>query len=112
MKQVKQFRYYGTLSEKNYPKTLSYGDLRIGNIFRNLGVVTHLGIQATPGTLFYLNNSQHPICVGSTGIYELNLEGLGQIFAIKFAQSSLDLIEETHDGLFIDVVFEGAGVNL
>ena len=84
MKQVRQFRYYGSMSDKNYPKDLSYGDLRIGNIFRNLGVVTHLGIQATPGTQFYLNNSPNSICVGSTGIYELNLEGLGQIFAIKF----------------------------
>lgn len=110
MKQVKQFRYYGSMSDKNYPKGLSYGDLRIGNIFNNLGVVTHLGIQATPGTQFYLNNSQNSICVGSTGIYELNLEGLGQIFAIKFAQPSLDLIEQTHDGLFIDVVYEGAGI--
>lgn len=110
MRQVKQFRYYGSTSDKNYPKSLSYGELRLGNIFQNLGVVTHLGIQATPGTLFYLNNSQHPICVGSTGIYELNLEGLGQIFAIKFAQTSLDEIETTHDGLFIDIVFEGAGV--
>lgn len=111
MKQVKQFRYYGSMSDKNYPRDLSYGTLRTGNIFRNLGVVTHLGIQATPGTQFYLNNSQNPICVGSTGIYELNLEGLGQIFAIKFDQASLDLVDLSHDGLFIDVVFEGAGLS-
>jgi hypothetical protein len=38
------------MSDKNYPRDLSYGTLRTGNIFRNLGVVTHLGIQATPGT--------------------------------------------------------------
>ena len=110
MKQIKQFRYYGSMSNKNYPENLSYGELRAGNIFKNLGIVTHLGIQAIPGTVFYLNNSQHPILVGSTGIYELNLEGLGQIFAIKFAQETLEHIEQGTNGLLIDVVYEGAGL--
>jgi hypothetical protein len=45
------------MSNKNYPENLSYGELRAGNIFKNLGIVTHLGIQAIPGTVFYLNNS-------------------------------------------------------
>jgi hypothetical protein len=49
-----------------------------------------LGIQAMPGTLFYLNNSKHAISVGTTGIYELNLEGLGQIFSIQFNRDSLN----------------------
>jgi hypothetical protein len=44
MKQIKQFRYYGSLSKKNYPATLTYGDLYSGNIFKNLGLVSHLGI--------------------------------------------------------------------
>lgn len=111
MKQIKQFRYYGSMSNRNYPSDMSYGDLRVGNIFKNLGVVTHLGIQAAPGTLFYLNNSQHPIRVGSTGIYELDLEGMGQISAIRFDQATLDLIEEGTNGLLIDIVYEGAGVS-
>lgn len=111
MKQVKQFRYYGSMSDKNYPASLTYAQLASGNIFRDLGVVTHLGIQAMPGTLFYLNNSKHAISVGTTGIYELNLEGLGQIFAIQFNRDSLNQIDtlETHQELLIDVVYEGAG---
>jgi hypothetical protein len=109
MKQIKQFRYYGSMSDRNYPTSLSYGELRVGNIFKNLGVVTHLGIQAAPGTLFYLNNGTHPIRVGSTGIYELDLEGMGQISAIRFEKSTLDLIEDGTNGLLIDIVYEGAG---
>lgn len=110
MKQVKQFRFYGPQNENNYPVTLSYGELRVGNIFKDLGLVLHLGVQALPGTLFYLNNSPHPIGVGSTGIYELNLEGLSQISSIRFDKTSLDKIDgSAGTQLIIDVLYEGAG---
>ena len=110
MKYIRQFRYYGIGSEKNYPTDLTYGELKAGNIFKNCGAVTQLGIQAVPGTLFYLNNSSSSIAVGSTGIYELNLEGLGVISAIRFDQHSLERIEENSDGILIDIVYEGTGV--
>lgn len=110
MKQVRQFRYYGDKNPNNYPTSLTYYALHSGNIFQNLGVVTHLGVQALPGTSFYLNNSAHPIVVGSTGIYELNLEGLSQISAIKFAKKSLDMVDGSSGSqLIIDVLYEGAG---
>ena len=110
MKQVKQFRFYGTNNENNYPTNLTYGELRVGNIFRNLGLVLHLGVQALPGTLFYLNNSPHPIGVGSTGIYELDLEGLSQISSIRFDKASLDRVDGSEGTqLIIDVLYEGAG---
>lgn len=110
MKQIKQFRYYGETNPQNYPTGLTYGALHSGNIFKNLGIVTHLGIQASPGTQFYLNNSPHPIYVGATGIYELDLSGVGQIVAIRFAKSSLEAVETWPSGLFIDVLYEGAGL--
>ena len=99
------------MSENNYPSSLTFAQLVSGNIFRDLGVVTHLGIQATPGTLFYLNNSKNPISVGTTGIYELDLEGLGQIFAIQFNRESLNYLDEIEprQSILIDVVYEGAG---
>lgn len=112
MKYIKQFRYYGTESAQTYPIGLTYGQLRNGNIFKDCGTVTHLGIQAAPGTTFYLNNSPASIVVGSTGIYELNLEGLGHITAIRFDKESLDKITDDTDGILIDIVYEGSGVSV
>lgn len=110
MKKVTQFRYYGFKNTKNYPKTLSHSDLRSGYIFKNLGLILHLGIQAMPGTQFYLNDGDYPIMVGSTGIYELDLEGMSSIFSIKFTENSLNKIDASEDGLIIDVLYEGAGL--
>lgn len=114
MKQLKQFRYYGESEnkrKKNYPQSVTtYSNLKNGNIFKDLGVVTHIGVQASPGTQFYLNNSPHPFYIGATGIYELNLEGIGQITAIRFSQASLEAVENWDMGLLIDVLYEGAGL--
>jgi hypothetical protein len=66
-----------------------YGTLTAGNIFAGHGDITHLGIQAAPGTIFYLNDSPLPITIGFTGIYELELEGLGHIYRIKFDATTL-----------------------
>jgi hypothetical protein len=41
-----------------------------------------LGIQGPDGLKFYLNSSSSPIAIGETGIYELDLEGIGRISAI------------------------------
>ena len=116
MKKIKQFRYYGELPDNprvalNYPKGLKYADLSASgnnNIFKELGVVTHLGIQAPSGTQFYLNNSSYSIRVGSTGIYELDLTGIGSITSIRFSKDSLNAIETWTDGLIIDVLYEEA----
>lgn len=110
MKKITQFRYYGFQNTNNYPRTLSYSDLITGNIFRSLGLVLQIGIQAMPGTQFYLNKSNYPITIGSTGIYELNLEGISSLFSIKFTKDSLDNIDSSGDGLIIDVLYEGAGI--
>lgn len=111
MKYIKQFRYYGENNEKNYPQYSNYyGMLYKGNILQGLGVVSQLGIQARPETKFYLNNSPHPIIVGKTGIFELDLEGRGVITSIRFDQSSLADYNAPNntDRLLIDVVYEGA----
>lgn len=48
------------------------------------GQIIAFGIQATPGTKFYLNGrAEYPIIIGATGIYELDLRnGLGTITEI------------------------------
>lgn len=105
MKQFKQFRYYGSGNIKNYPSLSNYyGTLVHGNIFKSHRGISHLGIQAEPGMKFYLNNSDLPITIGFTGIYELELNGVGQIFAIHFDKDSVDKMT---GHILIDIIYEG-----
>jgi hypothetical protein len=101
---IMQFRYDDT-TKVAYPDTLERTDLTEGNIFMNKSII-QLGIQATPGTKFYLNqenvlNNQENnyIIIGNSGMYELNVEGWGQITSIQFVDSTLRQ-------LIIDIVYE------
>lgn len=104
---VKQFRYYGEDSTSNYPEETTYQALAVGNIFHSYSPVTQLGIQADPGTKFYINNSTSPIMIGDTGIYELDLEGLGTISSIRIDKSDLAAITSLNP-IMIDIIYEGA----
>jgi hypothetical protein len=115
-----QFRYYGKDDERNYPNIENYYvELTSKNIFEKYNIISKLGIQCRPGIHFYLNGSSYPIEVGQTGIYELDLEGYGQINSIRFAESDgnnlkgIDTFgeEKSTDRLLIDIVYEGVGVN-
>lgn len=107
-KQIKQFRYYSSASPNNYPTFYNYyGILSTGNIFASHGGISHLGIQALPGTKFYLNNSPHSIIIGSTGIYELDMGNLGHIYSIKFDKETLNWYENNTARILIDIVYEG-----
>jgi hypothetical protein len=56
-----------------------------------------------------LNNATTPIIVGSTGIYELDLEGLSEITALAFEKDSLDRINDAANAyLIIDAICEMA----
>ena len=103
---VKQFRYYGENNTKNYPAETTYAALAAGNIFQNYGAVTQLGIQARQDCKFYVNNSPNPIMIGVTGIYELDLEGLGSISSIRFDRTDLAAASETNP-IMIDIIYEG-----
>lgn len=114
-KKITQFRYYGEGNGKNYPNSgdkstiISASNLSSGGIF-----VTHkclpiiqLGIQTLPGTKFYLNNATTPIVIGSTGIYELDLNNITEITHIAFDKASLNLINKTNNAyLIIDMIVE------
>lgn len=110
---IKQFRYYGLVNgndnPKNYPEDTTYAALAAGNIFKNYNPVIQLGIQAPPGTKFYINNGMTPVMIGKTGIYELDLEGLGSIASIKFDRNSLNATSE-QTPIMIDIVYEGASL--
>lgn len=113
MKSIQQFRFYSEIPENNYPNNLTYGMLLTGNILNNYGPVSQLGIQAKPGTKFYLNKSKSSIAVGSTGIYELDLGDLGIISAINFDAESLDrVVADAEDFIIIDIIYNKAGATL
>ena len=110
---VKQFRYYGdgdANSVLNYPDNVTYAALATGNIFQKTPAITQLGIQADPDLRFYVNNSVDPIYVGATGIYEIDLEGLGTISSIRIDRDSLRNIDYAtkRNSLMIDIIYEGA----
>lgn len=104
-KKIMQFRYYSDENEKNYPEGLTSLDLSSGSLFSNYVPITQLGIQTLPGVQFYLNNSTSPIIIGTTGIYELDLEGLAEITDLKIDIRSLQTIHENSSAyLIIDMI--------
>ncbi len=106
-RKVMQFRYYGEKNINNQPNNISKSKLVSGSIFNEYLPIVQLGIQTLPGTKFYLNNGIAPIVIGSTGIYELNLEGLTNITDLSFHAKSLQLIDENISSyLIIDIVYE------
>ena len=77
-KYVNQIRYYKEGSNKNSPQSIKRSQLSGGTAFKynsqNSAGIVQLGIQTLPGVQFTINTSPNPITVGSTGIYELNVE--------------------------------------
>lgn len=107
-KQITQFRFYGDGHKNNYPTDLTK-DLLKGSAFKNCGSIIQLGIQTFPGVKFYINNQ--PIMVGSTGIYELNVEGYATITTLSISSTSLEkvFINNPHAYLIIDIISETGG---
>lgn len=110
-KHIMQFRYYNDEQDNNnQPEDLKAKDLEKGenNIFSKYTPITQLGIQALPGTRFTLNrNIEGPVIIGSTGIYELDLEGISKINSLDFDPKSLKLIADNPNAfLIIDVIYE------
>lgn len=115
---IKQFRYYGDsqIGKLNYPTELSASILWSGKLFTDYvnGSIIKLGIQGRPNTIFSLNGGS-PIYIGDTGIYEIDLEGVGTIQSITFNKDSLtqyDGAENVNSRLLIDIVYEGTGATV
>lgn len=106
MKKMYQYRYYGDSPNNNPPNLITH-DLKNGELFRSKNCITHLGIQAAPGTVFFLNRAKDsPIAVGKTGIYELDVNGCGFITSIIFSDLTLSKVNE-ENGIIIDILYEG-----
>ncbi len=111
MRKIMQFRFEGFNNDNNYPKFSDYnGMLTSDNIFNDYTLISQLGIQGPQGLKFYLNNSDYPITIGKTGIYELNLEGVGRINSIQFDANDISNFfpnDNRVNRLLIDIVYEG-----
>lgn len=108
-KRIKQFRYYSDGSDNNYPNSIEMTKTNLisGKTFENYNSILQLGIQSLPGTEFYLNNTNYPVIIGSTGIYELDLDNLMLITNLRFAPQSLELIDKNNNAyLIIDMIYE------
>ena len=110
-RKVQQIRYYGdhkSDSDKNQPANLTGNRLRSGSVFSQYTPMKQIGIQTMPGVKFYLNNSIEPIIIGSTGIYELNVENMTEITALSFDTTSINMINETPSTSYIivDILYE------
>lgn len=112
-KRVMQFRFYSEHDDRNYPGSCDLQSLQSGSIFNSDNrekyvPIVQLGIQSLPGTKFYLNNSlKDPIIIGSTGIYELDIDGMAEITHLQFDRESLNTISENANvSLIIDIIYD------
>lgn len=106
---VKQYRYYNSGNEKNQPLIATKEQFINGIVFDNPSCypILQLGIQALPGTQFYMNYSVDPVTIGFTGIYELDLQDKAEIVKLTFDKASMNAIENNANGyLIIDVLYE------
>lgn len=108
-KAVKQFRFYGedTDALKNYPTEVNIASLKNGSVFKPYLPILQLGVQALPGTKFYLNDAVEPIIIGHTGIYELDLDIETQISGLQFNSKSLEIISNNENAyLIVDIIYD------
>lgn len=108
-KKVGQVRYFNNGAKQNQPSGLSHQDLRTGVPFKNKTIV-QLGIQGLPGMQIQIGQaSDSPVVIGSTGVYELNVEGLTSIDFINIPTNSLRMIESNPNAyIIIDYIYEEA----
>ncbi len=108
-KKVGQIRFYSNGSTQNYPgdNKITTQTLLHGAAFKNYYPIIQLGVQTLPGTRMYINGFTTPVIVGSTGIYELSVDGLSSITDLQFDRTSLNTIANNDNAyLLIDFVYE------
>lgn len=106
---IKQYRFYNNEDERNQPAVDTADTYINGTVFTY--PILQLGIQAIPGTKFYLNTSPDPIIIGSTGIYELDLDNQMEITSLTFNQKSMEEINRNDNSgtggcLIIDTLYD------
>lgn len=89
---IRQIRYYGPGDNRNQPQGLTQSELTSGSIFNTTPTILQLGVQSFPGMKFFVNGADGPVIIGSTGIYELNVDGISQINSIRFDTTEISRI--------------------
>jgi len=57
--------------------------------------------------MFYLNGSEDPIIIGSTGIYELDMQDGVEVSTLQIDGRSLGAIDDAEDGyIIIDILYD------
>ena len=97
----KQFIYCNNESLKNFPSDLVDTDLISGSIFEGYTPLVQLGIQAPPGTKFYINGSNNPVIVGFNGLFDIDLTQGGSITQLTFDASSINWIKGNDSAMLI-----------
>ena len=78
-------------------------DLISGAAFSTLttGPFSQLGVQAPPGTKFYINGGVDPVIVGFSGFFDIDLGDGGSILSLKFDRESIDKISNNDSAILI-----------
>lgn len=97
-REIIQYRY-----DDSGQSNISLQDLTQGEFFSRFNIL-QLGIQAASGVRFYLNGdtSSQGIVIGSTGIYEVNVDGMTVITNLQFDKNTLTAAHR----IIIDIVYE------
>ena len=105
---IKQIVYCNNNSTKNSPRNLVDTQLTSGTIFSNYLPISQLGVQAPPGTKFYINGNDNPVIVGFTGLFEVDLTSGGTITTLTFDENSIKRIKENDSNiLIVDMAYLG-----
>ena len=116
-KKIKQFRLYNapvktssgeydfTNCTKNSPQNATLEMYESGEVFEGVYPISQLGIQASPGTKFYLNGSVYPIVIGASGIYDLDIKNGARVTGLSFREDSLQEIVTSGSYLIVDVLY-------
>ena len=104
-KQLKQFRWYRENDPRNVPAVGLDGYSK-GSVFKDYYPISQLGIQALPGTKFYLNGSVKPIIMGVSGIYDLDIKNGARVTELSFSDQSLeDIGNNATNFLIVDILY-------
>lgn len=127
VKKMTQLRYFGEgnglTNHTNLWNLNTTTDKYELDFTETLAPITYLGIQALPGSKFYINDNTTEIIIGASGIYQLDLSNsTGSIYKISIAKAVITLINEIYQNkntitrpaahLIIDLVYEGSDEDL
>lgn len=115
----KQFIYCNDNSDRNYAPPdkdgitpeITKDKLKTPDFFQQYGEFTKIGIQAPPGTKFYINDGKIPVIVGSTGTISIDFSDGGIVSKLYFDERSLNRIAQNNEFLLIvDTLTNEGGV--